>query len=57
MESCKELTDLFNLGDLKTILIKGNSLKVLNLMIKENKINIFMDKKVDHKKIVKKLSL
>ena len=57
MESCKELSDLFNLGNLKTIFIEGNSLKVLNLIIEENKINVFMDKKVNHKKIIQKLSL
>ena len=57
MESCKELSDLFNLGNLKTIFIEGNSLKVLNVIIEENKINIFMDKKVNHKKIIQKLSL
>ena len=56
MESSKELADLFTLGDLKTVLIEGESLKVLTLIIKENKINVFMKKSVDHIKIAEKIS-
>lgn len=57
MESSKELADLFNLGDLKTILIEGNNLKVLNIVVNEHKINIFMNKNFDHKEILEKISL
>ena len=57
MESSKELADLFNLGDPKTILIEGNNLKILNILVNEHKINIFMNKKFNHKEIVEKISL
>jgi len=56
MDSSKELAELFDLGDLVTILIEGEELKVLIMIIKENKINIFMDKSVDHINIAKKVS-
>jgi predicted regulator of Ras-like GTPase activity (Roadblock/LC7/MglB family) len=56
MESSKELVDLFTLGDLKTVLIEGENLKVLTMIIKENKINVFMKKGVDHIKIAEKIS-
>ena len=56
MDSSKELAELFDLGDLVTILIEGEELKVLIMIIKENKINIFMKKSVDHINIAKKVS-
>jgi len=56
MDSSKELAELFDLGDLVTILIEGEELKVLIMIIKENTINIFMDKSVDHINIAKKVS-
>jgi len=56
MDSSKELAELFDLGDLATILIEGEELKVLIMIIKENKINIFMKKSVDHINIGTKVS-
>ena len=55
VDSCQELTELFDIGDLSTVLVEGENLKVLNMIIKENKINIFMNKNVDHIKIAEKL--
>ena len=56
MDSSMELAELFALGDLKTILIEGEKLKVLIMMVKENKINLFMEKSVDHIELAKKVS-
>ena len=56
MDSSMELAELFALGDLKTILIEGEKLKVLIMMVKENKINLFMKKSVDHIELAKKVS-
>ena len=56
MDSSMELAELFALGDLNTILIEGEELKVLIMMIKENKINLFMKKSVDHIELAKKVS-
>ena len=56
MDSSLELAELFALGDLKTILIEGEKLKVLIMMVKENKINLFMKKSVDHIELAKKVS-
>jgi len=55
VDSSQELTELFDIGDLSTVLVEGENLKVLNMIIKENKINIFMNKNVDHIKIAEKL--
>ena len=56
LDSSIELAELFELGDLGTILIEGEELKVLIMVIKENKINIFMKKSVDHIEFAKKVS-
>jgi len=56
MDSSMELAELFALGDLKTILIEGEKLKVLIMMVKENKINLFMKKSVDHIELANKVS-
>jgi len=56
MDSSMELAKLFALGDLNTILIEGGELKVLIMIIKENKINIFMKKSLDHIELAKKVS-
>ncbi len=56
LDSSMELAELFELGDLDTILIEGEELKVLIMIIKENKINIFMKKSVDYIELAKKVS-
>ena len=55
VDSSQKLSELFEIGDLSTMLIEGENLKVLNMIINENKINIFMTKSVDHIKIAEKL--
>lgn len=55
VDSSQKLSELFEIGDLSTMLIEGENLKVLNMIINENKINIFMNKSVDHIKIAEKL--
>jgi len=51
----EELSELFNLGEIKDIVIEGNDVKVLSLAVGENKVSVFMEKDVDSKKIHKKL--
>ena len=57
IDSSHEIANLFSLGDVITVLVEGKNLNVLNLIIKENKINIFLKKDVDHKKIAQKILL
>lgn len=56
VDSAKELSELFTLGDLVTTLIEGEEINVLNMVIKDSKINVFMKKSVDHLKIAEKIS-
>jgi len=51
----KELSELFDLGNTKSILIEAKSIKVLSLLLDDSRVSIFMDRNADHKKIMKKL--
>lgn len=55
IDSSQELANLFTIGDVKNVLVEGKELNVLNLIVKENKINIFLKKDVDHRKIAQKI--
>ncbi len=55
LEASEELSKLFNLGKIKNIVVEGKETKVLSLTVGENRISIFLEKQVDHEKILKKL--
>lgn len=54
-DASNELSELFNLGNAKNIVVEGKDVKVLSLTSGENKISIFMEKDADCKKVLKKL--
>ena len=56
LDSSREIAELFELGDVESILIEGKDVKALCMAIGENKIGIFMEKTVDHNNILKKVS-
>ena len=56
LDSSREISDLFDLGDVKSILIEGKENKALCIAIGENKISIFMEKNTDHADILKRVS-
>jgi predicted regulator of Ras-like GTPase activity (Roadblock/LC7/MglB family) len=51
----KELSDLFDLDVVKSIIVEGKELKMLCVTIDENKVSVFMDKNASHEKTLKKL--
>lgn len=51
----KELSDLFDLDVIKSIVVEGKNLKMLCVTIDENKVSVFMDKTANHEKTLKKL--
>jgi predicted regulator of Ras-like GTPase activity (Roadblock/LC7/MglB family) len=57
LDSSREISELFELGDVENILIEGKEIKALCLVIGENKISIFMEKNADHADILKRVSL
>lgn len=55
-EASEELSETFKLGEVKYSLIKGNTVKLLSFINGENKISVFMENNLDHKRIYKDLS-
>jgi predicted regulator of Ras-like GTPase activity (Roadblock/LC7/MglB family) len=55
-ESSENLTSLFELGKIRSVIVEGKDVKILCLTIDNNRLSIFMDKKVDHNPIIKKLT-
>jgi predicted regulator of Ras-like GTPase activity (Roadblock/LC7/MglB family) len=56
LDSSQEISELFELGDVESTLIESKEIKVLCLVIDENKISIFMEKNADHADILKRVS-
>ena len=56
LDSSREISDLFELGDVESILIEGKENKALCMTIDGNKISIFMEKDANHADILKKVS-
>jgi len=54
-EASEQLSELFNLGKIKNIIVEGNKAKTLHKSVDENNISIFMEKNVDAKKILEKM--
>jgi len=52
MESSQEISQMFNLGDFESTLIEGKNMKTLCFVLDENRVNIFMEKDVDHADIL-----
>jgi predicted regulator of Ras-like GTPase activity (Roadblock/LC7/MglB family) len=56
LDSSREISDLFELGDTKSVLVEGKETKALCMDVDGNKISIFMEKNTDHADILKKVS-
>lgn len=55
LDAGEELSKLFNLGEIKHIIIHGKNIKVLSLAFGENKISVFLEKNADLEKVLEKL--
>lgn len=55
LEASKDLSNLFNLGEVKDILVEGKDTKMLAVEIDENKISVFMEKNADAQRISRRL--
>ena len=54
-EASEQLSELFDLGKAKNIIVEGKDAKTLHLSVGENNISIFMEKSADAKKILEKM--
>lgn len=55
IDANQELSELFGLGNAKSVVIEGKNVKMLSLAIDESKVSVFMEKNADSAKILKKL--
>jgi len=56
LDSSREISNLFELDDVESILIEGKENNALCMTIDGNKISIFMEKDADHADILKRIS-
>jgi len=54
-EASEKLSNTFALGDIKHVMVEGNSVKLISFTIGENKVSVFMEKNIDHKNLYKDL--
>jgi len=55
LEASEELSNTFELGDVKYVLVEGNTAKLLSFIVEENRVSVFMEKNVDHNRVYKDL--
>jgi predicted regulator of Ras-like GTPase activity (Roadblock/LC7/MglB family) len=54
-DSGAEFSELFDLGDVSTVIVEGKTVKMLSLVIGEHKVGIFMEKNANSDRILEKL--
>jgi len=55
LDASEALSEDFNLGDVKSIIVDGKDVKVLSLTVNDNRISVFMDKEANCEKVLRKL--
>jgi predicted regulator of Ras-like GTPase activity (Roadblock/LC7/MglB family) len=54
-DSCEEIGKQFNLGKIESVLVEGETVKVLCMNVDENKVSVFMEKTATHSSIIKRI--
>jgi len=57
VEAGQDIANTFEIGNVDTIILEGGEMKVLSMVIGDNRLSIFMDKNVDHVKLCEDLNL
>ena len=55
LDAGEVLSEDFNLGDVKSIIVDGKDVKMLPLTVSDNRISVFMDKEANCEKVLRKL--
>jgi hypothetical protein len=55
MDACQKISELYSLSATKIVLV-GTEIKMLCMIIGENKLSIFTEKDVDHTDIFRRIS-
>jgi predicted regulator of Ras-like GTPase activity (Roadblock/LC7/MglB family) len=57
LDTSKDLSELLDLGDIKSTTVNGKNAKMLCMTIDENRISIFITKNADAEKILRKMRI
>ena len=52
---CQSMTEILEIGEICTMLIETEEIKLLSMPITDHRLNLFMEKNVDHNKVSKNL--
>jgi predicted regulator of Ras-like GTPase activity (Roadblock/LC7/MglB family) len=55
LDASKELAELFDLGEARSIIVGGKDVKMLSVTVGENRISVFMNKTADSDRILRRL--
>jgi predicted regulator of Ras-like GTPase activity (Roadblock/LC7/MglB family) len=53
----KDLSDVFDLGDVKNMFFDGKNIKILSVTTAENRVSVFMEKNANVEKVLGKLQI
>jgi len=56
-EATEELSEIFEIGDFQGMIVNGKNLRMLSLIVDENKISVFMQSNADAEKIMRKIQM
>ena len=56
-EATEELSEIFEMGDFQDMIVNGKNLRMLSLIVDENKISVFMQSNADAEKIMRKIQM
>lgn len=54
-DATEEISDIFQLGNVKNVVIGGKSIKMLSLALDGNKISVFMENNGDAEKVLRRI--
>ncbi|UCE43595.1 MAG: hypothetical protein JSV57_04340 [Candidatus Bathyarchaeota archaeon] len=57
LETAENLSETFGLGEFQNVLLEGKGAKILLLKVDDQRLSVFMEKRVDHEKIYKGLGV
>jgi len=57
LEAGQDISNTFEIGKVDSIILEGGNIKVLSMIIGDNRLSIFMEKNVDHDKLCEDLNL
>jgi predicted regulator of Ras-like GTPase activity (Roadblock/LC7/MglB family) len=56
-EATEELSEIFEMGDFQGMIVNGKNLRMLSLIVDENKISVFMENNADTEKVMRKIQM